>query len=208
MSIKIPYDKCKSLIKEADLLLFHHGEFPSVGWWIGKYTRSMYSHAGLAHWDNNEIYVLEFKEFTGSRKYLLNDYIKDDVKIDVFRACSDISYPRIRKIDNSYVQTFDHFTVNDSTRKSITESALELIGETYSYWIIWQILKTYIPFIRLNTRGIKSTKETIESFVCSTLVTYSYRVNFIDPVPFLDDNYTTPGDLARSSIFTKLFEIT
>lgn len=206
--MKIKYHEAKNLIKEADILLFKCRKFPSVGWWIGKYTHSKYSHVAIAHWENGELYCIEFREFQGSRIYKLDDYMKECAKIDVFRVCEAILQPIIEEdhINGGYKLLENMIVFTDSIAEQITQTALKLVGKKYSYWTIWQMFKTYIPFIRFRSH-IKNGEPPTESFVCSTLVTYAYRLNFLDPVPMLADSYTSPGDLARSALFFKIFEI-
>lgn len=201
--MNIPYDEAKLLIKEADVLLFRASTFPGVGWWISSYTRSPYSHAALAHWDNDDLTVLEFREFYGSRQYSLQKYLEEGKQIDVFRAAETIIKPKV--VNNKL--SYDELNFNADIALQITQTAKDLIGKKYSYWTIWQIFKTYVPFVRLRTKIVKNGEPDTKSFVCSTLVTYAYRKNFIDPIPFLSDEYTSPGDLARSVLFSQLFSI-
>lgn len=206
--MKIKYNNAKSLIKEADILLFKCGKFPKVGWWISKYTHSEYSHVGIAHWYGGELYCIEFREFIGSRIYKLDEYIKANAKIDVFRVCEAILQPIIVEddINGGYKLLENMIVFTDSIASKITADALDLVGKKYSYWTIWQMFKTYIPFIRFRV-NIKNGEPANSNFVCSSFVAYAYRTNFLDPVPSLSDNYTTPGDLARSALFFKIFEI-
>ena len=205
--ICLEYDRYKYLIKEADVLLFRTTKFPNFGWWIGKYTKSPYSHAALASWYDADVMCLEFREFAGSRVYPLTEYLKEGSKIDVFRACTKITFPVVNDQQKPF-EDFHTINMDDGVRHDITNIAKKLMGLKYSKWVIWQLAKTFMPFIRLghkiNTKNgdIDNTK-----FVCSTLVSYSYRLNYADPVPFLSDAYTTPGDLARSLLFQKIFQI-
>jgi hypothetical protein len=206
--ITIPYATAKGLIKEADVLLFKASKFPGVGWWIGKYTQSPYSHAGLAHWEDGKLYCLEFREFKGSRMYPMDNYIQGR-QVDVFRAAETVIRPAIKvdDYDGKTYLAYEDFHFTDDIADSITATAKQLIGKKYSYWTIWQMFKTYIPFVRLGRKVIKNGEPETKKFVCSTLVTYAYRVNYIDPVPFLSDGYTSPGDLARSGLFSMLFSV-
>jgi hypothetical protein len=206
--MNISYSVAKSLIKEADILLFKRGNFPSIGWWIGKYTYSPYSHTGLATWMDCKLYCLEFREFCGSRIYPIDSYVHEySGRISVFRAVETAVFPKIVYDQNGPKLSYDTFEFNDDVALKITNEAKQLVGQKYSYWTIWQIFKTYIPFVRLGRKIVKNGESDPKRFVCSTLVTYSYRKNFIDPVPFISDSYTTPGDLARSGLFKKMFEI-
>lgn len=207
--LKLEYNKCKHLINDADVLLFHH--FPgcmNVGYWIAKYTNSPYSHAGLAHWHNDNLQCLEFREFIGSREYSVEQYLQDGARIDVFRASPTVDMPYIDFGDpeNPKVE-IKHYDFSDDIAKKIISTAHALLGKPYSWWTIWQLSKTLIPFVRLGQHVIKNGAPDPAEFVCSTLVSYSYRLHYADPVSFLSDSYTTPGDLARSELFVKLFEI-
>jgi hypothetical protein len=208
-NIILDYNNAEFLIRNADILLFPAPSFPSVGWWISKYTNSPYSHAALAYWEDNKLYCLEFREFKGSRQYLLKDYIDDGQKIDVFRAMNYFEHPIMRYSETfGYVNGYDAHTFNNLTAKNIVNEAKQLLGLSYSWSTILKMGKTYIPFLRFKDNH-KTNDEWHEthSYVCSTLVTYCYRKCFVDPVPFLADRYTSPGDLARSGLFWKLFSI-
>ena len=211
-NIKVPFEVAKTLIKEGDVLLFRKkGGIHTISWWIRTYTKSKYSHVGLAHWhkDTGELLCLEFREFRGSREFPVKQYVKEGQQIDVFRACTLIEAPYI---DNSFPDypelKYRTHKFTSTTASNITSTAHELLGRDYGWWNIWQLIKTYIPFIRLgqNIEG-KNGLADEQEFVCSTLVAYSYRVHYIDPVPYVSDVYTTPGDLSRSDLFVKLFEI-
>lgn len=208
--ISIPYNQCKALIKNADLLLFKAPKFPSVGWWISKYTNSPYSHAALAYWEDRKLYALEFREFKGSRQYPLDSYILNEQQsIDVFRAITIFEHPIIGYTTKlGYYVTYDTHVFNAQTSNYIVECAKELMGLEYSWATILKMAKTYIPLLRFKSNH-KTEDEwhATHAYVCSTLVTYCYRKCFVDPVPFLADRYTSPGDLARSGLFFKLFSI-
>ena len=208
------YNECKNIIQDADVLLFRGGKFPGIGWFIAKYSQSPYSHVGLAYWENNELYVLEFREFKGARKYKLQEYVDEyPGRIDVFRACLRIEIPKLvtgTDVNQKLIPYCSHAIYNftKSTQKRIVTDALNLINNhiEYGYRLIWRIAKTYCPLLRLFQKvPCKDCNGNL--YVCSTLVTKTYRKHFLDPVPFLADEYTKPGDLARSSIFRKLFTI-
>jgi len=204
--MELSYEKGKNLIREADVLLFRAGDFPGVGWWIGKYTRSSYSHAGLAHWEDDTLYCVEFREFVGSRKYPMDKYIEEKNTIDVFRSLETIIAPCVIPGEPPKL-CYKEYNFTADKAECVINAAMNLIGTKYSYWTIWQMLKTYIPIVRLRTKIVKNGEADPKKFVCSTLVTYAYRKCFVDPIPFLSDEYTAPGDLARSGLFSYLFTI-
>lgn len=207
--IVLSYKKYKGLIKDADVLLFQHGKFPCMGWWIGKYTNSPYSHAALAHRKNGEIECLEFRELRGARPYPLEQYIADGYKIDVFRAVTVFEHPVLEYTHNKdYYVTYHTHVFNTKVAESIIQTANELMGIHYGWTTIFKFWKTYIPLLRFK-HNHKTDDDWHDShaFVCSTLITYCYRKHFCDPVPFLSDRFTSPGDLARSELFWKLFTL-
>lgn len=205
----LPYRRYKHLIKDADLLLFKHGGFPCFGWWIGKYTNSDYSHAAIAAWNDVEVDCLEFREFRGSRAYPLAQYIKEGCTIDVFRPITVFEHPVIEYTHNKdYYLTYDTHIFNSKKAEAIVNTAKELIGMEYDWHTIFKMARTYVPFLRFK-QNHKTDDEwhDTHSFVCSTLVTYCYRKHYEDPIPLLADRFTSPGDLARSRLFFKLFTI-
>lgn len=208
---KVPLKLAKYLVQDADVLLFRtHGWMNTVGWWIRKYTRSEYSHAGLAHVrPDGELSCLEFREFKGSREYSIEQYLKEGAVIDVFRAASKVERPYIDDTFPDYPEIkYKTLEFTDQVANNIISTSKELLGRDYGWWNIWQFAKLYMPFIRLGQNiNRKNGLATEQEFVCSTLVTYSYRIHYIDPVPYVADSYTSPGDLARSELFCKMFQI-
>lgn len=206
----ISYDRVRHLIKDADILLFKGGKFPSIGWWIAKYSQSPYSHVGLAYWKNDRLYCLEFREFKGARQYPLSQYVSEyPGRIDVFRSCERIEVPvLVNNQDTPIYCSYEIYNFTQVTAKKIIKHALELIekNENYGYHLIWRMAKGHIPFLRLFD-SVKYDDENGTLYVCSTLVTKTYRKYFVDPVDFLSDEYTTPGNIARSVMFRRLFTI-
>jgi len=193
------YKQAKSLIRNGDIILFRRNNFPSVGWWIGKYTQSPYSHVGLAHWEQDELYCVEFREFIGSRCEPLSNQIDESCgRMDIFRAI-DVSF-----IDKGILCSVP-FTEEISYR--ITNFAKSLVGKPYGWYTIWRIFKSYSPFLRFFYE--KGTDDKIDStiYVCSTTVVASYRKFWLDLVPYMSDDYVSPGDIARSGLIRKILTI-
>ena len=210
-NLKIPYISCELLIKEADILLFHAPkQWWKLGYWISKFTASPYSHVALAHWDNNRLYCVEFREFIGSRCELLKLRIDEGFQIDVYRVDTEVNMPYIEQ-----VKTFDGkvaFRYNvrvmaftQDKANCITMEAKKLIGRKYGWSVIWSIIKTFIPGLRVFVDKEKETK--VEAYVCSTLIAKTYHRCYADLVPFISDALTTPSDIARSAYLNYLFTI-
>lgn len=213
--IKIPYNECEHLVKEADVLLFRASNIPlTIGWYIAKYGATPYSHVGLANWDDHTLKCLEFREFIGSRNQaLFTEFANKDLEIDVYRVPKQISIPVTKQIKigpyNRIEYTVDYQTLNFTyeVAKKITDSSKKLIGKPYGWKIIYKIAKTLVPFLRFHIKKYYKENGT-DLFVCSTLVTSAYRKNFVDLCPFIADEYTMPADLARSAYLNYLFTIT
>jgi|ETNvirenome_6_85_1030632.scaffolds.fasta_scaffold60638_2 hypothetical protein len=203
----IKYQDCKDLIEEADVLLFRHGNFPSIGWWIGKYSQSPYSHVGLAHWENGVLNCVEFREFIGSRnKSLLKQVAINPDRIDVYKPSRLFSEPIIEKENDKFGIVWKDKVLTKEIRNNITQEAIGLVGKPYGWSVIWRNIKSFIPFLRLSQDQTKGN-DIVNNFVCSTLITYAYRLHYVDPIPFLADTYTQPGDLPRSNLFHYAFTI-
>ena len=63
--ILVPYHEAKPYIEEADVLLFRGKGLSS--WLIKRYGSGVHSHAGMAHWDGDNLECEEFREFKGGR---------------------------------------------------------------------------------------------------------------------------------------------
>ena len=201
--MKVKLEEAKKYIKDADVLLFRPSPFPSVGWFISKYTQSPYSHVALVHWRGDSLICVEQREFKGGRAVSLERQVEENPgRIDVFRALSKLVVP---SLDNGEVVN-EKVVFRDEIAQEIINSAYKMTGEQYGWKNILEIAKGYLPFFRLKQKKIND--EVIsQSHVCSTLVAQSYRLHYIDPCPFINDAQVTPGDLARSRLFSYLFTI-
>ncbi len=207
--IIIPWEEAKLHINEADVLLFRAPGFPSIGWGITVYTGGVHSHVALAYKYGNKLYCVEQREFKGGRSVNLQSQLKKHAgRIDVYRPTSHIYVPYVafdestRKVSIEWKEKeFD-----DSTARAVVETALDLTGMEYGWRNIWEIFKVYAPGLRL-LRKPKPDTNGARAYVCSTLVTYSFRKNYADPCPNLSDTRTAPADIAQSALFNYLFTI-
>jgi hypothetical protein len=181
------------LIQEADILLFRGKGIMS--WLIKRYGSGVHSHVGIAHWDNENLQCVEFREFKGGRSVSLKTQVDNSpFGIDVFRAAKRVDYEN------------DSYILDDLTKSKVTTIMLKLTGLPYGWRNIWKLVKHYLPFCRLAQQNIKDNNAT-KIFVCSTAAAYAYRTAYIDPVPYLADSAVTPSDLARSSLFEYQFTL-
>lgn len=195
-------NRASKLFKPADVLLFKSKGFPHLSWWISKYTNSIYSHVGLASYENNEWCSVEFKEFIGSRIKPLQEYINSGKQIDVYRAVPQFFH--LEYYNDSFVENSVCLTI--SRQNAIVDTAKTLIGRPYGWNAIVKMAKSYTPILRLHSNGKDDIIDPIV-FVCSTLVSYSYRKNYVDLVRHLSDDRVSPGDISRSAILRYVFSI-
>jgi hypothetical protein len=191
----IKYSDAIPHLRNADILLFRTPKFPRLGWFIGKYTAGIHSHAALLDITEDKLKAIEFKEFKGSRIYPIEKYLGEGKTIDVFRVPNTIEIPTFYKGFDGF--RIKYFTTN--TALAIIEDAKSVIGQSYDYKIIWHIFKTYLPFLRFVIN--KDYPENgPPGYVCSTLVAYYFRKHYLDLIPMLGDAFCTPADLARSGL--------
>ena len=201
--IIIPWLEAKMHIKEADVLLFRASGF--IGRAITAYTGGIHSHVGLVHVDY-DLYCVEQREFKGGRSVLLRKQVdRHPKKIDVYRADACIHVPTV-KWDGKVSIKWDEKEFTDKLAREVVDIALGMTGDDYGWRNIWEIAKYYLPGIRLLRRP-KSDLNEAKAYVCSTLVTYSFRKIYEDPCPNLSDTRTTPADIAQSALFHYLFTI-
>ena len=206
--ILVPYHEAEQYIKEGDVLLFRGRGLSS--WLIKRYGSGVHSHAAMAHWDNDNLECIEFREFKGGRAVSLKSQVETHPdNIDIFRPARQIhsmnfsgwpenmeAYDREEQID----------IFNEDTAKEVTDVMLQLTGLPYGWKNIWKFAKHYLPFARLAKQNIKDD-DPMNVFVCSTAVAYAFRKAYIDPVPYLADSAVMPADLARSALFKYQFTI-
>tara|TARA_Y100000310_G_C20478768_1_gene713685 strand:- start:4 stop:639 length:636 start_codon:yes stop_codon:yes gene_type:complete len=206
--ILIPYHEAEQYIKEGDVLLFRGRGLSS--WLIKRYASGVHSHAGMAHWDNDNLECVEFREFKGGRAVSLKSQVETHPdNIDIFRPASQIhsmslsEWPENMEAYNREEQ-IDIF--NEDTAKEVTDVMIQLTGLPYGWKNIWKLARHYIPFARLAKQNIKDD-DPMNVFVCSTAVAYAFRKAYVDPVPYLADSAVMPADLARSALFKYQFTI-
>ena len=212
--ILVPYHEAMNHIQEADVLLVRGKGL--ISWLIKRYGSGVHSHAAMAHWDGDNLECVEFREFRGGRSVSMKTQVESHPdNIDVFRPMHRIRYSDFscwpensenRSVKVEFKNEEHEATFEEATAKEVTDTMLELTGLPYGWKNFVKLGKHYLPFCRLAPQNIKD-EEPNEVFVCSTAVTYAYRKNYIDPVPYLADSATTPADLARSPLFRYQFTI-
>ena len=211
--ILIPYHEAKTYIKEADVLLFRGRGLSS--WLIKRYGSGIHSHAGMAHWDDDKLECVEFREFKGGRAVSLKSQVATHPdNIDVFRPAHILHHNQfsvwpetdLQSVKVEYTEQEQINIFSASMAGSVTDVMLELTGLPYGWKNIWKLARHYLPFARLAKQNIKDD-DPMNVFVCSTAVAYAFRKAYVDPVPYLADAAVMPADLARSALFKYQFTI-
>ena len=201
----IPLSRAYNLIEDCDIVLFRRPtSFLSVGWWIGLYTGSLFSHVALAFKENGVNKVIEFREFKGCRTKDLSEYINQGAVIDIYRLPKSITIPytivpptsedgKKKPITDSVALTF-----NDRVKKVILDEARSFIGQSYGYINIFRIFLALFPFIRFfYTKNDLNRRP--KNFVCSTLVAFAIRRHWLDLNPTINDSLVSPSDISNAS---------
>lgn len=194
----------KKYVKNADVLLFRSPKFPKIGWFISQLSFGKYSHVGLAKWENEELYCIEFREFRKSRKYPIKKYIDEGAIIDVFRVSpliKKVTFDPIIEQTKEKTYRFDKINVI-----KILMRADFMVGRKYAWSSIKNIWFTYMPLVRWFVNN-NTTEKNSKNHMCASFVSYLLRKYYVDPCEFLTDSYTKPSDLARSTILNYLFTL-
>lgn len=206
-SLILDYEDAIREIQTGDVLLFKAPPFPSIGWWITQYTGGKHSHVGLAKRDGEHVYCVEQREFKGGRAVNLKTQVdQNPCRIDVYRPKKEVIAWESSD-DNGFSVKNVKYTFTSDIANAIIDTAMELTGTEYGWKNIWEIFKGYVPIGRLIYSRKNGDDDIAKAYVCSTLVTYAYRINFLDPCPNLRDAKTKPADLAQSSLLDYLFTI-
>lgn len=206
--IFVDYDEAIQHIQTGDVLLFKAPPFPSVGWWIIRYTGGKHSHVALAVNVGGRVYCVEQREFKGGRCVNLKTQVdQNPCRVDVYRPKSNITASESSEENDKILIKKVEYTFTEEIATHIIDTAMDLTGTGYGWQNIWEIFKGYVPVGRLLYRSKNGDDEISKAYVCSTLVTYAYRINFLDPCPNLKDAKTKPADIAQSSLFDYIFTI-
>lgn len=155
---------------------------------ISSAGRTIYTHAAMAAWWHGHLMCLEMVQFTGGRAVLLSHHVeRQPGRWDVFRVSPD------------RLMTFD--------ASSAVQAMIRLTGTRYGWLNLAKAALSHLPFVRLAVRANMNDAENGTPPYCSNAVSRAYRTGGVDPVPFLADAATEPGDLARSTFFRYQFTL-
>ena len=206
--IVLPFKKARNFLKEADVLLFRGTSF--VSQILKRATSGRYSHVGIASSvgsNGGKIWeCLEVREYRGGRAINLEQYLKIDGSIDVYRPANRkriYTYNPQTKIIQGKIVKLDH--------KKVTNIMRRMTGLPYGWRRIAWMAQHHIPglrwFYNIESTVDDTTKELIYP-VCSTAVAYSFSANGFDLIHERSDVSTSPSDISRSPLLSPLFTIT
>lgn len=193
----IRFRDAKSLIREADVLLFRDRRIFSP--FVKLAGRGRYSHCAIASLHGATPECIEFREFRGGRAVSLEEQVRQRSGcIDVYRPTPyNVIYDR---------NCLDGRTINLQP-EVVTNTARELTGRPYSYKSIFWMGLTHLAGFRLCYQANYDDLTKIKGLVCSSMVSYAFRATGYDLVPNLADSYTEPSDISRSALLSYLFTL-
>jgi hypothetical protein len=215
LRIERRYNEIKKYINEGDVLLYRGSTF--VSRLISTSSGTPYSHVGVASWvdgnSNTEDGILECVDFRegfllaglfglsgndGGRSVNLNQQVKKfPGQIDVYRpnpVFFSYFFDEITKEFTLIEKQFDG--------KAVTRIMRRMTGLPYGWKKIWWMIKYKLWILDLfkdKDSLICDTLEDIVYPVCSTVTSYAFNQPGFDLVHNRSDEWTEPGDIAKSS---------
>lgn len=218
MLIHRPYLKFKKHINEGDILLFRGKGIISK--LVGASSETPYSHVGLASWVNgnsntNEgiLECVEFREGSllsglcgmsgsgGGQSVNLHQEVKKHPGIiDVYRPDPIFFSYDFDEIGESFILSQKEFD-----GKKVSVIMRRMTGLPYGWKRIWWMFKhrfiTFKIFGDYNSL-ITDRLDDVVYPVCSTAIAYAFNSNGYDLVNNRSDQWTEPGDIAKSTRIT------
>jgi len=201
------YSQVRDNIREGDLVLKRGAGKPSP--FVRYYSRSLHTHIMVASWHygkrpdgtltNGILEVVEFREGYGSRTTNLSEYVNsDDGLLDVFRPSSKVQVIDENNPDG-YWKEYDPWLLTEQMRRAT--------GKGYGWFTIPKMYLLQTP-ARIFMQYAYDDELEGNHNVCSTSLSYYLRKDYVDFVQYLADDYTRPGDFARSPLTHYMFTLT
>ena len=165
-------------VKTGDVLLYLRGR-SIMSWLIAGIGRSPYSHAAMVDWIGESPVVLETRQWIGARVLSLRGEVaRNETPIDVYRPVGSAAM---------------------GTRQAAAYM-WRLEGREYGWWALFRASLLRMPVLRLVLPvKWKQERDDLAPY-CSMSISAAYRSAGVDLVPNLADQFTEPGDLARSAM--------
>lgn len=179
-------------IDSGDLLLLRNRSRPS-NILIQIVGRTKYVHVGTAYWEDGELRCLDTVPWSGARNSLFSNLVeKYPQQWDVFEPLSAVA--------EAHGSTYDS--------NMVCEVMKGFVGKPYGWYNIFLVSFLHLPVIRLFVRPATNDAETSKyPPFCSQARAIADRKAGIDPVKFLADHVTEPGDLSRSLLYKYKFTL-
>ena len=179
----VTYDAAmRSRIQDGDLVLCSgNGPMSRMIRWL---TKSRFSHAGvLFHW-HGRVLIAEAVGAHGVRVWLLSQAVKKySGRVTLFQPT-----PEARaKLDLS----------------ALLFGTLEYLGVGYRTMGLFQV-GWHLIWGRKRALKDPTRRPPKREFICSEFVSTAYRDAGVDLVPDVPDGFTTPADIERSALLTRV----
>ncbi len=175
----LPLEEAPRWVRDADLLLFRRSGL------VARVGRGVHSHAAMAAWWDDQIFLLEVTPWFGGRAVTLESQVRRfPGQIDLFWADPDGKFP--------------HFD-----RAGAVRLMKQLAGTSYGYRVLCRLAVRRLPLLRFFLPPETEDHHPSDPpAICSQAVAWATRVGGgIDPVYLLADHLTEPADLARSIFY-------
>jgi hypothetical protein len=173
---ELEYEGIRHKIRDGDILLYKGQGI--ISWAIKKFTRSEYSHAGIAVRWNNRLMVMEA--------------VREGVIVNPLRLS-------VGRYKGSVEWWFCTEGINDHDRLKMIVFAQKKLGKDFAFWLLFYFAFAISFFIRdLNKRDAYRGEKRL---FCSLYVAEIYRMGAgLDLRKDLSDRFTSPGDIANSRL--------
>jgi hypothetical protein len=165
-------------VKTGDVLLYRRGR-TLMSWLIAGIGRSPYSHAAMIDRVGDSPLMLETRQWIGARVLSLRDEVlHGDTPIDVYRPVGSAAM----------------------AARQAAAYMWRLEGREYGWLALFRAALLRMPVLRLVLPAKWKQERGDLAPYCSMAVSAAYRSAGVDLVPNLADQFTEPGDLARSAM--------
>ena len=179
------YKDVRVEIEHGDLLLFRRRGLISI---VG---RGVHSHAAMAAWWGDRLFVLETLQFHGGRAVTLSSQVDRNSGLwDCYEANAEDRWPDFQK--GKAVNLMKSFC-----------------GTPYGWFSVLCAAARHLPLVRLLLKpDILDDAVNTRPLFCSQAVMVATRIGGgVDPVSGLSDRLTEPADLARSPFYRYKFTL-
>ena len=174
-SKELKYDDVRKKIRDGDILLYKGQTF--ISYLIKIFTKSEYSHAGIAVWWNERLMVME-----AIRKGVIVNPLRRSV--------------------NRYKGSVEWFSctkeIDDPDRRKMIIFAQGELGKDFGFWLLfWFAFMISFFYRNLDKRDAFRREKKL---FCSLYVAEIYHQADIDLKRDRSDRFTSPADIAKSPL--------